>query len=180
MFNKDRKPGRDRHRDGDRRGPRDRREHHERPEREANEQESAKVKALVEQVINEIGDSLEPASLTGLNAFERKLVHRQCDHTPDLVTKTYRKGEDYELKIYPVGNIRKFAQSKADEAIQSRKKVVLPHMSSYQRFVIHDALKNMETVKAESFGEGEERHIEIIPEAYGRGLKRIIKKIKLI
>ncbi len=180
MFAKDRKPGRDRHRDNDRRETRNHHDHHERPERQADEQEIEKINALVKQVLKEVDDSLEPASLTNLNAFERKLVHRQFDNNPDLVTKTYRKGEEYELKIYPVGNIRKYAQSKAEEALHTRKKVVLPHMSSYQRFVIHDTLKEMDTIKAESFGEGEERHIEITPEAYGRGLKRIIKKIKLI
>jgi len=52
-------------------------------------------------------------------------------------------------------------------------------MSSYERFVIHEALKDNDALKVESFGEGVERHIVIEPNLFGRGLKKIIKKIKL-
>ncbi len=143
-------------------------------------QDNGKIQKILSEIQTNIIDSIEPITLSKLNSFERKLVHRHFDHNPDIVTKTYRNGEEFDLKIYPVGNLRKFAEGKAEEALQTRKKVALPHMSNYERFVIHDALKNMDSVKAESFGEGEERHIEISPDAYGRGLKRIIKKIKLI
>ena len=74
----------------------------------------------------------------------------------------------------------RFALEKANEAIQDRKKVVLPHMSNYARFVVHDSLKDFESLKSHSVGEGDERHIEIEPEFFGRGLKRIIKKIRLM
>jgi len=152
-----------------------RRERHEK-----HDHDNGKIKEILSEIQGTINDSIEPITLSKLNSFERKLVHRHFDHNPDVVTKTYRNGEDFDLKIYPVGNLRKFAEQKADEALQTRKKVTLPHMSSYERFVIHDALKNMDSIKAESFGEVEERHIEISPEAFGRGLKRIIKKIKLM
>lgn len=145
-----------------------------------NRNDNGKIQKILSEIQHDLNNSIEPITLSKLNSFERKLVHRHFDHNPDVVTKTYRNGEDFELKIYPVGNLRKFAQEKAEEAKQSRKKVALPHMCSYERFVIHDTLKEMDSIKAESFGEGEERHIEISPEAFGRGLKRIIKKIKLI
>jgi predicted RNA-binding protein Jag len=137
------------------------------------------IEQLLQKVMRDLDNSLEPVSLYDLNAFERKLVHRQFDHDTNFVTKTYRNGEEYELKIYPVGNLRKYAEKKAEEAIVSGQKIVLPHMSSYARYVIHDTLKSIETIKSASFGEGEERHIEIEPEVYGRGLKKIIKKIRL-
>lgn len=141
---------------------------------------NAKVNQILSDVKKQLEGTLEPVSIPGLNSFERKLVHRHFDHNPNVVTKTYRKGEDYEIKVYPVGNLIKFAQEKAQEVINTRKKVVLPHMSSYARYVVHDALKSFDAVKSQSFGEGSERHIEIEPELFGRGLKRIIKKIKLI
>ncbi len=142
--------------------------------------DNGKIEKILSEIQSNINNSIEPITLSKLNSFERKQVHRHFDHNPDVVTKTYRNGEDFELKIYPIGNLRKYAQGKAEEALQTRKKVTLPHMSNYERFVIHDALKNMDSIKAESFGEGEERHIEISPEAFGRGLKRIIKKIRLL
>jgi predicted RNA-binding protein Jag len=138
-----------------------------------------KIDHLLEKLKHDLENSLEPVSIFKLNAFERKLIHRQFDHDPNFVTKTYRNGEDFELKVYPVGNLKKFAEQKAQEAITSGQKVVLPHMSNYARYVIHDTLKALETVKSASYGEGEERHIEIEPEVYGRGLRKIIKKIRL-
>jgi predicted RNA-binding protein Jag len=137
------------------------------------------MEQLIQKVLRDLDNSLEPVSLYDLNAFERKLVHRQFDHDTNFVTKTYRNGEEYELKIYPVGNLKKYAEKKAEEAIESGQKIILPHMSSYARYVIHDTLKSIETIKSSSFGEGEDRHIEIEPEVYGRGLKKIIKKIRL-
>ncbi len=138
-----------------------------------------KIERLLRKVRTELDDSIEPIILPGLNAFERKLVHRHFDHNSNVVTKTYRDGEDFELRIYPVGNLRKFAQEKAEEAFQSGQKVNLPPMNSYERFVVHDALKDMEAITANSYGEDEDRHVVLEPKAFGRGLKKIIKKIRL-
>lgn len=139
-----------------------------------------KIKRLIKKIESELADSIVPISLTKLNAFERRQIHRHFDRNPAIVTKTYKLQDDeYELRIYPVGNLRRYAEQKADEAIQTGQRVVLPHMSSYERFIIHEALKNRDAVKVASFGEGEDRHIEIEPNIFGRGLKRIIKKIKL-
>ena len=144
-----------------------------------NQESNGKIIRLAKKIKAELENSIEPISLSKLNAFERKLIHRHFDHNPNIVTKTYRFGEDYELRVYPVGNLRQYAQKKADEALQTGKKITLPHMSNYERFVVHDTLKAIDSIKSSSFGEGEERHIEIEPEMFGRGLKRIIKKIKL-
>ena len=122
--------------------------------------------------------SIEPVSLHDLNAFERKLVHRHFDSRSDYSTRTYKDGEKFELRIYPIGNLKKFAGDKAQLAVTTGEKVALPHMNNYERFVIHDHLKSMGDVKAESFGEGSDRHIEIEADIFGRGLKKIIKKIR--
>lgn len=139
-----------------------------------------KIVKLIDRIKTELTDSIEPIVIPNLNAFERKLIHREFDRNPAIVTKTYRYGEDYELRVIPVGNLVKYARKKADEAIETKERVVLPPMTNYERFVVHSTLKNLDTIKTSSHGEGEFRHIEIEPEMFGRGLKRIIKKIKLM
>lgn len=175
----DRRPRRSGGRPGGRPGGRSGGRHNGRPRRDHNER-NPKIDALVKQIREELADSVEPIVIPELNAFERKLIHRQFDNNSEIVTKTYRLGdEDYELRVYPVGNLKRYAQKMADQAVQTRQKVVLPHMSNYERFVVHDYLKGLDTVKTNSVGEEDDRHIEIEPEVFGRGLKRIIKKIKL-
>ena len=144
-----------------------------------NKSARGKIERLLRRVREELDNSIEPITLSKLNAFERKLIHRAFDHNPDIVTKTYRDGDDYELRVYPVGNLRRYAETKAQEAIEKGERVVLPHMSSYERFIIHDALKDRDDIKSISQGEGEDRHIVLEPNIFGRGLKRIIKKIRL-
>lgn len=153
----------------------------DRKEKNGRNDRDGKIDNLVRRIKRELADSIEPIVIPELNAFERKQIHRQFDHNSEIVTKTYRVADDvYEMRVYPVGNLKKFAQKKANEAVETRKTVVLQHMSNYERFVIHETLKSISTVKSVSYGEGENRHIEIEPEVFGRGLKRIIKKIKLI
>lgn len=172
--------------------PRDRRPHRAggrqggRPDRRSNgrhrrrDERNPKIEGLVRKIRRELADSIEPIIIPELNAYERKLIHRQFDNNSEIVTKTYRLGEeDYELRVYPVGNLKRYAQKKAEEAIEKREKVALPHMSNYERFIIHDYLKTLDTVKTTSVGEGDDRHIEIEPEVFGRSLKRFIRKIKL-
>lgn len=145
-----------------------------------NQEKPEKIVKLIDRIKTELADSIEPIVIPNLNAFERKLIHREFDRNPEIVTKTYRYDEEYELRVIPVGNLKRFAKKKADEAIETREKVVLPPMTNYERFVVHSSLKDLDTIKTSSHGEGEYRHIEIEPEMFGRGLKRIIKKIKLM
>jgi predicted RNA-binding protein Jag len=124
-------------------------------------------------------NSIEPVSLFQLNSFERKLIHRHFDHNPAIVTKTYRQGDEFELRVYPISNLKKYAAEKAEEAVRTGQTIVLPHMGDYERFIIHDSLKDKEKIKSVSYGEGGDRHIEIEPDIFGRKLKKIIKKIRL-
>ena len=84
------------------------------------------------------------------------------------------------LKIYPIGKIKELAWAKAEEVQQSQSSIALPSMGSYERYVVHDALKEFDQVETKSAGEGLDRHVEIHPVKFGRGLKRIMRKIKMI
>jgi len=150
-----------------------------RPSRGRPRSEDKNIKKLLSDLEEKLQDSLEPESLEGLNSFERKLVHRHFDHNPDYETRTYRDGDNYKLLVYPVGNITRFAQEKAQESVNQGAEVELPPMGSYERFVVHNALKEFAGVETVSEGDGHDRHVTIQCKKFGRGLKRIAKKIKL-
>ncbi len=140
----------------------------------------SKIDRILIEVQRSLRDSCVPATLTDLTALERKRIHRFFDGNPEYETKTYRTDGDYVLKVFPVGNIKRLAEQKAEEARQKQCVVALPPMGSFERFVVHNALKQFADLETTSVGEGPERHVEIRPRRYGRGLKRIIKKIKLL
>ncbi|HNS72337.1 MAG TPA: R3H domain-containing nucleic acid-binding protein [bacterium] len=159
----------------ERSGRRDRRD--DQPQEEVSE----KVQQLIRQAEDDLVDSLTPVNLLQLDTNERRQVHRHFDRSLEYATKTYKLAEnEFELRVYPVGNLRRLAEKSAAQAIQTGKKVALPPMSSYERFVVHEALKANGSVKSASYGEGAERHVEVEPDLYGRSLKKMIKKIKLM
>ena len=127
------------------RNPRERsRRHQHGTGTERNDQEKPeKIVKLIDRIKTELSDSIEPIVIPNLNAFERKLIHREFDRNPEIVTKTYRYSEDYELRVVPVGNLKRFAKKKADGAIETRDKVVLPPMTNYERFVVHRDRKSV-------------------------------------
>ena len=135
---------------------------------------------IIADLEKKLEDSIKPEALLELNSFERKLVHRHFDQSQEFQTRTYRDGDKYTLTVYPVGNIEKFAREKAQESMESGEGVPLPPMGSYERFVVHTALKDTRGIETVSEGEGRERHVKIVSKRFGRGLKRIAKKIKLI
>lgn len=139
-----------------------------------------KITQLIHEVEEKLSSSHAPVQLPQLNPFERKQVHRHFERNKTLYeTKTYRDGDDHVLWIFPVANLKKFVESKAQEALESGEDVALPPMSSYERFIVHNVLKEFGSIETSSVGEGAERHIEIHPKKFGRSLKRIAKKIKL-
>lgn len=153
------------------RGPR-------RPRRE--EEDTRNIRGMISEIEGKLVDSIVPESLTGLNSFERKLIHRHFDHNKDFQTRTYRNGDDFKLLVYPVGNLERFAREKAEESLQSGETINLPAMGSYERYLVHNSLKDFSGVETSSQGEGNERHIQITSKRFGRGLKKIVKKIKLL
>jgi hypothetical protein len=145
-------------------------------------EDETRLREIIHKAEQQLADSAQPVQLENLNPFERKQVHKHFERRkPAIETKTYRgEGDSQVLWIFPVANLKKFAEEKANEALETGADVVLPPMSNYERFIIHDALKDNESVETISVGEGEERHIEIQPKKFGRGLKKIMKKIKLM
>lgn len=138
------------------------------------------IPKMLGEIESKLRESISPESVMELNSFERKLVHGHFDHNDEFQTRTYRDGEKYTLKIYPVGNIEKFAREKAEESIASGEDVTLPPMGSYERFIVHTTLKEIAGIETTSHGEGEGRHVTIVSaKKFGRGLKRIVRKIKL-
>ncbi|MDZ7360931.1 MAG: hypothetical protein ONB46_09425 [candidate division KSB1 bacterium] len=145
-------------------------------------EDDPRITALIRETEQKLAESIQPVQLADLNALERKQIHRYFDRLkPAFETKTYRgEGEAQVLWVFPIANLKKFAQDKAKEALETDAVVALPPMSSYERFIVHNVLKEIDSIEVLSAGEGAERHIEIQPQKFGRGLKKIIKKIKLM
>lgn len=142
--------------------------------------DAGNIRKLIADVEEKLKDSFKPESLEGLNSFERKLVHRHFDHNKDFETRTYRNEGKFTLCVYPVGNIKKFAKEKAENLLEAGAETDdLPPMGSYERYIVHAALQDMDGVETSSQGEGPERHVQIVSKKFGRGLKRIVRKIKL-
>ena len=55
----------------------------------------------------------------------------------------------------------------------------LPPMGSYERYIVHAALQDISGIETASHGEGSERYVQIVSKKFGRGLKKIAKRIKL-
>jgi predicted RNA-binding protein Jag len=156
------------------RNPRNRRRGPHRPKKvDPKVQES--IKCAEEKLV----DSLTPITLEELNKDQRRELYRYFDRSNEFRVKTYTEGEKSVLRIYPVGNLKRLAEQKIQEVLMHGKPESLPVMGSFERFVIHDYLKEREGVRTASVGEkGKDRHIEIHP-VFGRTPKKVKKKIRL-
>jgi len=145
-------------------------------------EDDPRITELIHATQQKLNDSVQPVQLPNLNAVERKQVHRYFEHQkPAFETKTYRgAGEEQVLWVFPIANLTKWAEAQAKRAVETDTDMALPPMSSYERFLVHNAIKALDSIEAVSEGEGAERHIRIQPKKFGRGLKKIIKKIKLM
>ncbi len=147
------------------------------PRRDPHEDE--RIQRLIRNAQDMLVDSTQAVCLEDLNAYERKRVHQFYDRKDDYETKTYRNGEEYLLWIFPVGKLRQYALDQAQSSLETGEQINLPPMSNYERFIVHDALKDIESIETNSFGEDDERHIRITPVRFGRKIKKIVKKLKL-
>ncbi|MDZ7305263.1 MAG: UDP-N-acetylmuramate:L-alanyl-gamma-D-glutamyl-meso-diaminopimelate ligase [candidate division KSB1 bacterium] len=145
-------------------------------------EDDTRINELIQDTEKKLAGSIQPVQLPDLSAYERKQIHRYFElRQPEFETKTYRgEGEAHVLWVFPVANLKKFAEEKAREALETDTEVTLPAMSSYERFIVHNVFKEMDNIETFSVGEGAERHIVIKPKKFGRGLKKIMKKIKLM
>lgn len=116
-------------------------------------------------------------TIKGFNGFQRKCVHEHFEKTQEYRVKSYRENGDCILKIYPVGKLQRLAEQKAQEVLMMGTPVILPPMGAFERFVIHDYLKEREGIKTVSFGNnGLDRHVEIHP-LFGRTLKKARRRL---
>ena len=122
-------------------------------------------------------ESIEPYKMSGLNGFQRKQIYSHFEKTNEFKVKAYREQNQVIIKVYPIGNLRRLAEQKVQEVLMNGKIQALPRMGSYERFVIHDYLKDREGIRTGSIGEsGKDRHIQIYP-LFGRNLKKAKKKL---
>lgn len=183
-------------RDRPRRGGRpsgERRSRDDRPRRgfrprEEEEEIDPRIAEMIRATEEKLDESYRPVQIENLNPFERKQFHRHFERRKSSYqTKTYRNEENHVLWIFPVGNLKRFLTGKAQEVILSGEDLALPPMSSYERFLAHNILKELGTVDSVSEGEGEERHLVLQPKkieppapSFGRTMRKVAKKIKLM
>ena len=55
------------------------------------------------------------------------------------------------------------ARSQAEQVRRSGEPVVLQEMNSKERWVVHNAIKDVAGVTSESVGEGRNKHVKIMP-----------------
>ncbi len=150
--------------------------HRSRPSTDMN-----KIDQILIDIQRRLRDSLESYCVENLNSFERKRIHSFFDNKKeDFETRTYRKGEQFILKVIPVGNLKRLAKENAEKVLKTGDPVVMPYLGNYERFVIHNYLKDFDGIETKSVGEGPDRRLEIKQAKFGRSLKRIIKKIKIL
>lgn len=133
------------------------------------------------EIINSIKEILMNSTqshlLTDLNNHQRKIVINYFSSNNEYRVKCYKKDNKIILKICPIGNLKRLAEQKIQEVIVNGNSVELPVMGPFERFIIHDYLKERKGVKTKSYGnEGKNRHIKISP-LFGRDPKRIKKKL---
>jgi len=138
-----------------------------------------KIDRLLIDVQRQLRYSLEPAKLENLNSYERKMIHSFFDDKADFITKTYRRDDQFVLKVFPVGNFKRQAKEKAEHVLETGETYTFPFLRGFERYVIHNYLQNFEGIETKSIGEDNERRLEIRPIRFGRSLKKIIKKIKI-
>jgi len=142
-------------------------------------QDIGKIDRILIDIQKQLRESYYPVSLEDLTAYERKRIHSFFDNKPEFQTKTYRNENNFVLKVFPIGNLKKMAEEKAQYALKSGESIVLANLGNYERFIIHDHLKMFEGIETSSSGEDNNRRLEIKQKKFGRTLKKIIKKIKI-
>ncbi|MCK5740195.1 hypothetical protein KAH55_13485 [bacterium] len=141
---------------------------------------TAKTDKIILDIQNKLSNTTQPVNIPGLNAFERKCIHAFFDNNSDYRTKTYRNGENYIFRVYPIGNLKELVEKEVQRALKSGKTTVLPPMTSFERFIVHEYMQSKENIETVSVGEDKDRHIELTPKSFGRKFKSIIKKIKFL
>jgi predicted RNA-binding protein Jag len=137
------------------------------------------VRVVLDRIQSELQESFGPSRVEGLNGFQRKQIHHFFGKTNEYNVKTHKENENWVLKVYPIGKLRRIAEQKTQEVLMEGKEHSLPPMGSYQRFIIHDYLKERDGIRTESKGsEGKDRHVVIYP-VFGRSLKKAKRRLMI-
>ncbi|MBN1892924.1 hypothetical protein JW906_00435 [bacterium] len=134
------------------------------------------VREAIRNAERQLQSALQAVEITDLNPFQRKQIYRYFERGAEYKIKAFPRDDHWIMKIYPVGNLRRLAEQKAQEVLMKGEIISLPPLGSFERFVIHDYLKDRSGLRTESCGEGEERHIEIHPQ-FGRMPKKIKRRL---
>ena len=136
-----------------------------------------KVKEAISSVLEQLQDTFAPATVRGLNPFQRRQIHLHFEKTQEYKVRAQRgDGDEVVLQIYPVGQLRRMAETKVQEVLMTGESIALPPMGSYERFIVHEYIKERGGVRTESFGEGVERHIVVFP-VFGRVPKKAKRRL---
>jgi predicted RNA-binding protein Jag len=146
---------------------------HRKPEFEMDETAKERIDAASEH----FRESLDPFRMEGLNPYQRKGIHRHYERMPEYQVRTLRdEGDEVILIIYPVGHLQRNAETVLQEVLMTGERRILPPMGSFERFIVHEYLKNRGGVRTESYGEGVDRHVEIFP-IFGRTPKKAKRRL---
>ena len=134
------------------------------------------VQEIIRHIEDTLKDSIKSMTLDSLTGFQGKEISRHFENSQEYKIKSYHERGKVLFRIYPIGKLKRLAEQKTQEVLMKGKAEKLPSMGSFERFVIHDYLKEREGIKTESFGQtSSNRHIEISP-LFGRNLKKVKKR----
>jgi len=138
-----------------------------------------RIERIIDSAMRRLKGSYRSVTLDNLTFAEARKIKAFFDGRSEFEARRYYQEDKVVLKIYPVENLKKLSEEKAREVLEKGESVSLPPMGSYERYLVHNFLKDWKGIETQSFGEGTDRRVEIRPQKFGRSLKRIIKKIKL-
>lgn len=102
------------------------------------------------------------ATLTALQHLVRLIVAKRMQADDVLEQKRFVLDVNHYRQDRAEA-LKDFILDKVDQAIRSQRTISLSPMPSYERRIIHLALKSNSNILCQSEGEGEERHIVIKP-----------------
>jgi predicted RNA-binding protein Jag len=136
-----------------------------------------KVAGIIKDAEEHFKCSILPYTIEELNPFQRKQMHRYFERAQEYKVRTLRDQNDQVLlKIYHAGELQRMAEIKVQEVLMSGEPCALPTMDSYERFIIHDYMKERGGIKTESIGGDNERHVVIYP-VFGRTPKKAKRRL---
>ncbi len=135
------------------------------------------VQEAIRNAEKDLLNSLVPVVLKSLTDFQQKQVHRYFSKNQEYRVKSIYTGENtVALKIFPVGNLIRFAETKAQEVLMKGELQVLPPMGAFERFTIHDYIQKRGGLRTESRGDDTQRHVEIFP-VFGRTPRKAKRRL---